>query len=34
MGGTVELESVAGRTTFRLSLPAATAAVGELAVTT
>jgi signal transduction histidine kinase len=34
MGGTVELVSVRGRTTFTLSLPAAPVAAGELAVST
>ncbi len=34
MGGTVELESRGGRTTFTLSLPAAPVAAGELAVST
>jgi len=34
MGGTVELASRDGRTTFTLSLPAATAPAGELAVST
>ena len=34
MGGTVELVSAGGRTTFTLSLPAAPVAAGELAVST
>ncbi|HXQ87898.1 MAG TPA: HAMP domain-containing sensor histidine kinase [Gaiella sp.] len=34
MGGTVELSGAAGRTTFTLSLPAATVPAGELAVST
>ena len=34
MGGTVELTSVGGRTTFTLSLPATSVAAGELAVST
>jgi signal transduction histidine kinase len=34
MGGTVELESRSGRTTFTLSLPSAPVATGELAVST
>ncbi len=34
MGGTVELATVQGRTTFTLSLPAAPVAAGELAVST
>ena len=34
MGGTVELTSVSGRTTFTLSLPATSVAAGELAVST
>ncbi len=34
MGGTVELVSASGRTTFTLSLPAAAAAPVELAVST
>jgi signal transduction histidine kinase len=34
MGGTVELASASGRTTFTLSLPATSVAAGELAVST
>ncbi len=34
MGGTVELTSVSGRTTFTLSLPATSVAAGELVVST